>query len=470
MLGGLGKRILTGVVSCALALGGALLAPPEAQADDGSGLWYVTDTGVAQAHEAGVNGAGVTIAEIDTPYNPTVPWLAGANIAHREAAMCLGSGGVAMPAVSEDYAETYHATDMIGFIVGNGQGAVSGSAPIGVAPAAKVLSYAVMVTSGWTVETYGNKCDEAAKPIDVAVAEAINAALDDGADIISMPLVFTVPDAEGESAYGPYGQAIARAMREGVPVVTSRTNDNEGAGLLDAFASTDTEGNPVDPSERKTALTTTRSEYFPGLLTVNAVSSAGEVQAESNEPNTGIDLAGPGVGVTNQDGGLGLFQSELSGGTSAAVAIVSAYLALGMQKWPEATGNQLLQSLVATASGGGMRTDAVGWGIANLPAFLATDPATFPDVNPMLAIDVEREWSAGEKWGWHQPEYPFYSEYTNPDIAESFGRILAGQCLATGTPLPRTLTELVRRPLAALAAGVATWWAPREAASATPQT
>lgn len=448
-------RLACACVALCLALA-TYTTPVSARADgDGSGLWYITDTGVRAAHEAGIDGSGITIAEIDTPYNPSVPWLAEADITHSDAAMCLGPQGAAMPAVSEDYAEAYHATDMIGLIVGNGQGALSGQAPYGVAPAATVKSYTVLVTSGWTEETYGNKCVDEERPTHLAVALAINAALKDGADIISIPVDFPVPDAQGQSALGPYGQAISQALAQGVPVVVSRTNDNEGPGLIDAFGTHDAEDNAVAPEEWKTALTTTRSEYFPGLLTLNAIDQAGIVQVESNERNTGVDLVAPGVGVTNEQGGWGLFQTDTSGGSSAAVAITAGYLALAMQKWPEATGNQILQALVASSSGKGERNPDTGWGAINLPAFLATNPSQFPDVNPILALDVQREWATAENWGWHTPDHPFYTDYTSESSAQQFGLILARQSLAASQPFPPELIGLIYQPLTKIASAVA---------------
>lgn len=60
-------------------------------------------------------------------------------------------------------------------------------------------------------------------------------------------------------------------------------------------------------------------------------------------------------------------------------------LALVKQKYPTATGNQLIQQLIHNTSRDSMGWQrVVGFGILRLDRMLATDPTGWPDVNPLL--------------------------------------------------------------------------------------
>ncbi|MGH3439356.1 MAG: S8 family serine peptidase, partial [Sciscionella sp.] len=75
-----------------------------------------------------------------------------------------------------------------------------------------------------------------------------------------------------------------------------------------------------------------------------------------------------------------------STGTSPATAIVAGCLALVKQKYPDATGNQLVQDLIHYTGG----SHPFGWdphygfGIASVTEMLEHDPTRWPDVNPLL--------------------------------------------------------------------------------------
>ena len=66
-------------------------------------------------------------------------------------------------------------------------------------------------------------------------------------------------------------------------------------------------------------------------------------------------------------------------GTSYATPIVAGFVAVTMQRWPGATGNQVVQSLVKTAS-----TGRAGYPLISPNGLDKTDPAQFPDENPLL--------------------------------------------------------------------------------------
>ena len=88
------------------------------------------------------------------------------------------------------------------------------------------------------------------------------------------------------------------------------------------------------------------------------------------------------------------FISVDTGGTSTGSVVLSGYLALTVQKWPDATGNQILQSLVRNTKGndsGEAKLDPEhkrGYGQVDPGRLLTVDPTQYPDVNPILEAQV----------------------------------------------------------------------------------
>ncbi len=69
---------------------------------------------------------------------------------------------------------------------------------------------------------------------------------------------------------------------------------------------------------------------------------------------------------------------------SCAPAITTGFLALAREKWPQATGNQLLQLLIRSGTNpGNSWNERTGFGPTNLETMLSTDPSQFPDENPL---------------------------------------------------------------------------------------
>ena len=66
-------------------------------------------------------------------------------------------------------------------------------------------------------------------------------------------------------------------------------------------------------------------------------------------------------------------------GTSVATPIVAGFVAVAMQRWSQATGNQIVQSLVATAT-----TGPTGQPLLSPNGLDTTDPTQYPDTNPLL--------------------------------------------------------------------------------------
>ncbi len=356
------------VAAGALLLGAA--APAAAAADYQSGLWWYTEAGVAAAH-AEVTGEGVTIALMDTPVNADAPALQGADVVGAGSTEC--ASGEPVPVLS-DGAGAQHGTDVATMLAGNGQPVNGNPGITGVAPGVDVLVYTAVHGQGDDVPTCVSDDEYRVGNIRDAVAR--------GADII----LFT----SAQVAVGQFATALIQAVNAGVIVVAS--NRNAGS-----------ETNELGDNS------TTAS--FNGVVSVESFGPGGV----RDDPVVGpwLTVVSPGDGsLTYQRGNEGTWDEPLlMNGTSLATPFTAGALALAMQKWPEATSNQILQSLVHTASHANpdpVHTDEEGYGFIDLPRLLATDPTQFPNENPLIRAEGEptlEEYEAGVYSG-EFTEYP----------------------------------------------------------------
>ena len=174
--------------------------------------------------------------------------------------------------------------------------------------------------------------------------DGINAAVADGARVIS------ISRGGGKISDGER-QAIAGAVARGVVVVVATGNES-AQDPSDSFASVN------------------------GTVGVGASDSAGRIQSYSNY-GRGLTVMAPGDRITEHDFATG--QTIVSSGTSYATPIVAGFVAVAMQRWPQATGNQIIQSLVATAT-----TGPTGQPLISPHGLDTTDPTQYPDTNPLL--------------------------------------------------------------------------------------
>ena len=174
--------------------------------------------------------------------------------------------------------------------------------------------------------------------------DGINAAVADGARVIS------ISRGGGKISDGER-QAIAGAVARGVVVVVATGNES-AQDPSDSFASVN------------------------GTVGVGASDSAGRIQPYSNY-GKGLAVMAPGDRITEHDFATG--QTIVSSGTSYATPIVAGFVAVAMQRWPQASGNQIVQSLVATAT-----TGPTGQPLISPHGLDTTDPTQYPDTNPLL--------------------------------------------------------------------------------------
>ena len=337
----------------ALTLG----APSTASADQTSDeLWYFTAFHVQEAHDAGFTGAGVTIAVIDDQLYPGIPEFVGADIVPQRALGCKDLQGDSIPTTSSDFA-AWHGTNVTALIVGSGMGYRSARGVQGVAPKASVLFFSI---GSGSAEVNGQKTTCGSFDGDPA-AKAIVAAVAAGAQIISI--------SAGGGDSPELAAAVAGALRRGVAIVGALSNK----------------------------LTETDSEYpakSNGVVGVQAIDSAGNIQTTDGAPNVNpaTKVAGPGLGILLQGGFTDrTWESQSTvGGTSSATPVVAGFLALVKQKYPKATGNQLVQTLIHNTGTADhpLTRDAAnmfGYGVVSVTHMLKVDPTTYPDVNPLIS-------------------------------------------------------------------------------------
>jgi subtilisin family serine protease len=357
----------------------ALLTLAAAPAHAAESPWYVTtlrlDT-VAQ----GLTGDGVTIAVIDGQINTEVPTLKGADLQVQEPSLCYDESGTfdkagkRLPATTTDLDTTKptdHGTNVASMIVGSGAGYDGQQGVVGVAPGATVLYYAVYTGLS---ESGGIDClaPDSVTGI-LPIGEAIDDAIDAGADIISVSIDF----GGGED----FEKAIARAFREGVIVVASLPNSSE----LQMSG-----GMPADAN---------------GTVGVQAAGLDGTVQSTAGVPNRDVstDIVAPGLDIMVQGNyNTGRWTDQFAvNGTSLATPLTAGVLALVMEKYPDATGNQVIQSLIHNTSGEPNHEpvrdpdELIGYGLLSPANLLSVDPTVYDDVNPLISNDA----------GYHVPTY-----------------------------------------------------------------
>lgn len=300
------------------------------------GLWYYTSTHMDEVHQR-TTGEGITIAVLDTPINPDLATLQGTAL-QTEPDITCPDGTVVASTTTEDIAK--HASGMVEIIIGNGADIGGRPGPRGIAPDATVLHFAVNNGADTVI------CERSPRD-----AEAIRAAVAEGADLINMSYSGTFSE--------DMASAIAEAYRAGVVVVTAAPNYGTGMN-------------------------------WPALA--NGVITVEEADASQNMDDPVVDplltVVAPGSDFLSTGFADGAWdQTTLTYGTSNATAFTSAALALVWSAYPDATANQLIQTLIrntGTSDHELGRDNRLGYGFVSVPHMLEHDPAEYPDVNPLL--------------------------------------------------------------------------------------
>jgi subtilisin family serine protease len=330
LLAGLSAVLVALLSFAGIAVPGAGAAPGPANAPE---YWFDA-WHVGQLWDSGARGQGVTIAEIDTGVNASLPELAANVVAGKDFGAAGGDGRI-----DREVNEFGHGTAMASIMVAH-RGILDIT---GLAPDARLLPIAVPLTG--TTDKDGND----------HLADAIRWAADHGAKVISMSLggarkpgVDSVPCPADEQ------NAVFYAMRKGSVVLASSGN----TGL---------KGNLVE--EPGVCL---------GVVSVGAVDQNNQV-ADFSSRHPYLTLTAPGVNIPTLGRVPGTAYS--GDGTSQATAVASAAFALVWSKFPALSGRDLLTRILAsTDDHRSTRDPGYGFGVVNAyRAITTTVRATAPN-------------------------------------------------------------------------------------------
>ena len=308
----------------ALLVLGLLLAPATI-ADN----WWIQSYGFDQTQ---LDGAGVTIAVIDTGIDSSHPDLLGTvidGVDFSTVGVPNGTSGVG--------SSSFHGSMVASLIAGQGS---TGSGVIGVAPKAKLLAISI----GLGVP--GSNTDD-------QIAQAVRWAVDHDADIINLSLT-----RNSQTWPRSWDDAFSYAFENDVLVVAAA-------------------GNRTDQSSRPSAPAT-----IPGVVSVGGVTKNQE-PAEASTAGLGVAISAPAEDL------LGAYPGEgyrIWDGSSAAAPLVSGLLALMKQADPKASANDLIERLLTSATDLGLPGyDAnYGHGVINPVAAFASNATA--EENPLGSL------------------------------------------------------------------------------------
>ena len=303
----------------------------------GSPEYWFDQWQVPQLWANGADGTGITIAEIDTGVNASIPALAQ-NVLPGKDFGIPGNGQIDREASSFG-----HGTAMASIMVAH-EGLLGIT---GLAPAAKLLPIAVPLNG----TTDAGKADQ--------LGPAITWAADHGGKVISMSLGGGQKRSPGaDPCPAAEQQAVYHALSKGAIVVAASGNSGPTSNIVE------------DPG------------VCLGVVSVGAVDRNGTVASFSSR-HPYLTLTAPGVAVASLSRTPGAAYS--GDGTSQATAIASAVFALVWSKYPELSGRQVVARVLATLDRkSATRDPAYGYGTVNaLRAVTADVPPDAP--NPVFA-------------------------------------------------------------------------------------
>ena len=344
--------------------------------------WHISAFGYDKLHAQGFTGKGVTIAIAEAGIDLSANDLQGADIEYVPLPeQCVD------PQLPKKFIN--HGTMMAETIVGQGgDGGVQG-----IAPDAKLIVYQATTNNG------PGKDDPECSPTSTDVSGRVFHAAEAGADVISLSFNFL------------NDTSVAYLTMRDLPVFES--GGNQGKAM---------------------------SSFAPGSVAVGAHDAQRKVPEWSAEgPN--VSLIAPGVGLYMRPGGANA-PLEKTDGTSFAAPIAAATLALGKQKYPDASGHQLVQSLARNTAAGNADlkriSDHEGYGAIDPIKFMDADPTQYPNEPPF----AHKEDYAGAD-DWQGAEDVLMGMHPNPGDDLKDYKELAGPNPAVLEWVPESKKEFV---------------------------
>jgi subtilisin family serine protease len=341
--------VLAGATSAALACMGLLMPASPAHADTiRDAEYWISEYGIDKAWSVS-QGAGVTVAVIDSGVNGGVTDLKGAVSGGTDVS------GAGQPDGQKPIgAEPEHGTLVGTVLAGRGHrpdgsplsgGSTGSDGIVGVAPQANLL----------TVSTWLGSPNPAG-PTDLQqIPAAVRWAVDHGAKVINMSLGSSSPDWPRS-----WDDAFLYAEQKDVVVVAAA--GNRGAGSVQV-------GAPAT---------------IPGVLTVAGLDRDEHASVDASSQGVSIGVSAPAEQLV---GGLPDGTYAQWAGSSGATPIVAGVAALIRSKWPDMSAEQVINRIISTAKDAGApgHDPIYGYGILNAEAALTAD---VPQVtaNPLGSI------------------------------------------------------------------------------------
>ena len=350
------------VATAALPAGPAHAADTITAADQPYYAYYHLD----QARAKGYTGQGVTIALLDGEVDTTAPELTGATITDKTP--CT---------VTSSLRSKSHGTALASILV---------SPTYGVAPDATLMVYKLSAPSAG--DTSSEDCNDKKSEKD-GPASLINHAINDGAQIIT--------NAHGTTSRDKgLKWAVARAMSQGVII-------------------TDAIGNEARDE------TASSLSWWSGVVGVSSIDTSGK-RADYSSWGNGVTTAAVGGPVTARNYETG--EKISANGTSNSTPLVAGFLALARQKWPNATTNQILQSLVRSGLNPNHEWNQyTGYGAIDGGGLVIDDPSQYPDENPIIqkpngsspTVKEIQDYTDGIAFSSYQGDFPSSYVYRGVD-------------------------------------------------------
>ena len=279
----------------------------------GPGEWWFARWQVEQTVWPLTQGAGVTVAVIDSGVQATLPDLQGVVLAGGDMTGAGGSGDT-----DGNVSIDGHGTEVAALIAGQG----AGNGVLGMAPRARILPVRI-----------GNSGTDSL----VVVADAIRFAVRRGAQVINMSF--------GSAAASPAGcdpvlqAAVADALERNV-IVVAASGDR---ALIDG---------PVEPAS------------CAGVLAVGGMEPDGSLwRGSTREPYVAVAAPGDHIAFEGRDGRY----STSAWGTSFSAPLVAGTAALIRSRYPHMPWYEVDQRLIGTAvpAGRPVPNDGYGYGIVD---------------------------------------------------------------------------------------------------------
>jgi serine protease AprX len=340
-------------------------------------------TGANSMWANGINGAGVTVAVLDTGIDANLSDLRGRVVDGVNLSTQWQQG-------SWNTDQYGHGTFVAGIIAGNG--ASSNGQYTGVAPGANLVSIKVAGSTGITTESV----------VISGVAWAVAHQAADGIRVLNMSLGV---QPSSPTALDPLDQAVEQAWQAGIVVVTSSGNAGPANGsitspgndpLVITVGSMNDLGTNLVSNFTVPAYSSVGPTLFDGWFKPDLVAPGGSI----------VSLAVPGSTVFNSNPLARVGSANFVGsGTSFSAAIVSGLVALLLQANPSLTPDEVKAALLMSASPGPVGNPFVdGHGIANVTSaaaiagqvFLNQAPADAAESSsPPASVSLASTWAAG---------------------------------------------------------------------------